>query len=234
MPPAAAARSRLPAASSWSSATRLSRPSARTRTSRSSPWICGIDITKWNTVVTKYLPLKDAAGKELKDGMGNPLSRTLITDLDGVFASGDAEIGPLTVVACIGNAHRAAKVIQRWLEEGKVYLTDDEIMEDILVYLGVYDKNEQVPWLDSASAGTPEGDPRQAAGHLQELQRSRTRLHREPGGPGSGAVPAVLPRGHGGGVNYRRWVLGAGRWEFPWSLSCPAPSVVFRSDTWSV
>jgi formate dehydrogenase beta subunit len=110
----------------------------------------GIDITKWNTVVTKYLPLKDAAGKGLKDGMGNELVRTLMTDLDGVFASGDAEIGPLTVVACIGNAHRAANVIQRWLEEGKAYLTDDEIIEDILVYLGVYDKNEQVPWLDSA------------------------------------------------------------------------------------
>ena len=111
----------------------------------------GIDITKWNTIVTKYVPLKDAAGKELKDGMGNMLSRTLITDMDGVFAGGDAEIGPLTVVACIGNAHRAARVIQRWLEEGKAYLTDEEIMEDILTYLAVYDKNEQVPWLDSAA-----------------------------------------------------------------------------------
>ncbi|GFE56189.1 FAD-dependent oxidoreductase [Geobacter sp. AOG1] len=111
----------------------------------------GIDITKWNTVVTKYVPLKDAAGKDLKDGMGNPLARTLITDLDGVFAGGDAEIGPLTVVACVGNAHRAAKVIQRWLEEGKAYLSDDELMEDILTNLPVYDKNEQVPWLDSAS-----------------------------------------------------------------------------------
>jgi len=110
----------------------------------------GIDITKWNTVVTKYVPLKDAAGKDLKDGMGNPLVRTLITDLDGVFAGGDAEIGPLTVVACVGNAHRAAKVIQRWLEEGKAYLTDEEFMEDILTNLPVYDKNEQVPWLDSA------------------------------------------------------------------------------------
>ncbi|RII26374.1 MAG: dihydropyrimidine dehydrogenase subunit A [Geobacter sp.] len=110
----------------------------------------GIDISKWNTVITKYVPLKDAAGKDLKDGMGNPLARTLITDLDGVFAGGDAEIGPLTVVACVGNAHRAAKVIQRWLEEGKAYLSDDELMEDILTYLPVYDKNEQVPWLDSA------------------------------------------------------------------------------------
>ncbi|BCR03365.1 NADPH-Fe(3+) oxidoreductase subunit beta [Desulfuromonas versatilis] len=110
----------------------------------------GIDITRWNTVVTKYLPLKDAEGKSLKDGMGNYLSRTLITDLDGVFASGDAEIGPLTVVACVGNGHRAARVIQRWLEEGKAYLSDDEIFDDILTNLGVYDKSEQVPWLDSA------------------------------------------------------------------------------------
>ncbi len=114
------------------------------------PLESGIDITKWNTVVTKYLPLKDAAGKDLKDAMGNPLARTLVTDMEGVFASGDAEIGPLTVVACIGNAHRAANIIGRWLEEGKVYLTDDEIIEDILVYLGVYDKKEQVAWLDSA------------------------------------------------------------------------------------
>lgn len=111
----------------------------------------GIDITKWNTIITKYIPYKDAAGKDLKDGMGNSQSRTLITDCNGVFAGGDAEIGPLTVVACIGSGHRAAKVIQRWLEEGKAYLTDDEYMEDILNYMGVYDKNENVSWLDSAS-----------------------------------------------------------------------------------
>lgn len=110
----------------------------------------GIDITKWNTVVTKYLPLKDAAGKDLKDGMGNMLSRSLITDCDGVFAGGDAEIGPLTVVACVGNAHRAALVIQRWLEEGKAYLSEQDIFDDLLTYLGVYDKGENVPWLDSA------------------------------------------------------------------------------------
>ena len=111
----------------------------------------GIDITKWNTIVTGHVPLRDSAGKELKDGMGNFLSRTLITDMDGVFAGGDAEIGPLTVVACIGSGRRAARVIQRWLEEGKACLTDDERLEDILSYLGVYDKNEQVSWLDSGS-----------------------------------------------------------------------------------
>jgi formate dehydrogenase beta subunit len=133
----------------------------------------GIDITKWNTVVTKFVPLKGADGKNLKDGMGNELSRTLITDLDGVFASGDAEIGPLTVVACVGNAHRAARVIQRWLEEGKAYITDDELMEDILSYLPVYDKNEQVPWLDSAKRAHQaeiHGKERASKGNYQEVE----------------------------------------------------------------
>ncbi|MBU5614346.1 FAD-dependent oxidoreductase [Geomonas azotofigens] len=115
------------------------------------PADAGIDTTKWSTIVTKYVPLKGHDGKDLKDGMGNMLSRTLITDCDGVFASGDAEIGPLTVVACVGNGHRAAKVIQRYLEGKGVELSDDERMEDILTYFGVYDKNEDVQWLDSAS-----------------------------------------------------------------------------------
>jgi formate dehydrogenase beta subunit len=133
----------------------------------------GIDITKWNTVVTKNVPLKGADGKALLDGMGNPLSRILITDMDGVFAGGDAEIGPLTVVACIGNAHRAARVIQRWLEEGKAYLSDDDLMEDILNYLPVYDKNEQVPWLDSASRAHQaevHGKERASCGNYSEVE----------------------------------------------------------------
>ena len=115
------------------------------------PADAGIDTTKWSTIVTKHVPLKGADGKELKDGMGNSLSRTLITDCDGVFAGGDAEIGPLTVVACVGSGHRAANVMARYLEGQGISLTDDERMEDILSYLGVYDKNEQVPWLDSAA-----------------------------------------------------------------------------------
>jgi formate dehydrogenase (NADP+) beta subunit len=114
------------------------------------PADAGIDTTKWSTIVTKYVPLKGHDDKDLKDGMGNMLSRTLITDCDGVFAGGDAEIGPLTVVACVGSGHRAAKVIARYLEGKGIELTDDERMEDILNYLGVYDKNENVAWLDSA------------------------------------------------------------------------------------
>jgi len=137
------------------------------------PHDMGIDITKWNTVVTKYLPLKDAAGKDLKDGMGNMLSRSLITDCDGVFAGGDAEIGPLTVVACVGNAHRAALVIQRWLEEGKAYLSEQDIFDDLLTYLGVYDKGEKVPWLDSVNRANQRevhGRERAAQGNYREVE----------------------------------------------------------------
>lgn len=133
----------------------------------------GIDITKWNTVITKHISLKDAAGKDLKDGMGNMLSRTLMTDCEGVFAGGDAEIGPLTVVACIGNAHRAANVIQRWLEEGKSYLSDEELFDDLLTYLGVYDNKEAVSWLDSSSrAGQNEvhGKARATKGNYREVE----------------------------------------------------------------
>jgi formate dehydrogenase beta subunit len=115
------------------------------------PAEAGIDTTKWSTIVTKHIPLTGHDGKPLKDGMGNDLSRMLITNCDGVFAGGDAEIGPLTVVACIGSGHRAANVIARYLEGNGTSLTDQERMEDILTYFGVYDKNEDVQWLDSAS-----------------------------------------------------------------------------------
>ncbi len=123
--------------------------------------------------MTKYVPLKSAAGRDLNDVMGNPLSRVLITDMDGVFASGDAEIGPLTVVACVGNAHRAAKVIQRYLEEGEAYLTDDDFHEDILSHLGVYDKNEQVPWLDAVQRFNQHeihGAQRASKGNYEEVE----------------------------------------------------------------
>ena len=133
----------------------------------------GIEITRWNTVVTKYVPLKNAAGRDLNDVMGNPLSRTLVTDMEGVFASGDAEIGPLTVVACVGNAHRAAKVIQRWFEEGQAYLTDEDFHTDILSHLGVYNKNEEVPWLDAVQRFNQKevhGKERASKGNYKEVE----------------------------------------------------------------
>ncbi|MFO7982710.1 MAG: FAD-dependent oxidoreductase [Desulfuromonadales bacterium] len=133
----------------------------------------GIDITRWNTVATRSIPLKNAKGRDLQDEMGNPLSRVLITDHEGVFAGGDAEIGPLTVVACVGSGKRAAKVIQRYLEEGESYLADDDLLDDILTHMGVYDKDEKVAWLDSADREDQEelhGPERASAGNYCEVE----------------------------------------------------------------
>jgi formate dehydrogenase beta subunit len=84
--------------------------------------------TSWNTVLT--------------DG------KTYSTNREKIFAAGDCEYGPMTIVNAVGQAKRAASVIGRYLREGKIYRTDSEIMEDHLKHLKVYDKKEKVTgWL---------------------------------------------------------------------------------------
>ncbi len=83
-----------------------------------------IKLTSWNTILTN--------GKDY------------MTNRDGLFASGDCEYGPMTIVNAVGQAKRAASVISRYIYDGKVSLTDDEIMEDHLVKLKVYDKKEKI------------------------------------------------------------------------------------------
>ncbi len=82
----------------------------------------GIETTRWSTIVTK--------------------GGVLMTDSEGVFAAGDCEIGPMTVVAAVGQARRAALAMSRWLTEGKAYRDDADAMEDLVAELGVFDKNE--------------------------------------------------------------------------------------------
>ena len=71
-----------------------------------------------------------------------------MTSRKGIFASGDCEYGPMTIVNAVGQAKRGASVISRYVESGEITLTDDEIMEDHLKKLKVYDKKEKVTgWL---------------------------------------------------------------------------------------
>jgi formate dehydrogenase (NADP+) beta subunit len=71
-----------------------------------------------------------------------------MTSRKGIFASGDCEYGPMTIVNAVGQAKRAASVMARYVETGEVSLNDDEIMEDHLRKMKVYDKNEKVTgWL---------------------------------------------------------------------------------------
>jgi formate dehydrogenase beta subunit len=67
-----------------------------------------------------------------------------MTSKKGLFAAGDCEYGPMTIVNAVGQAKRAASVMGRYLDSGEISLSDDEIMEDHLRKLKVYDKNEKV------------------------------------------------------------------------------------------
>jgi formate dehydrogenase (NADP+) beta subunit len=87
-----------------------------------------IEMTSWGTIKTN--------GKDY------------MTSHKGVFASGDCEYGPMTIVNAVGQAKRAASVMARYVQSGEVSLTDDEIMEDHLHKLRVYNKNEKITgWL---------------------------------------------------------------------------------------
>jgi len=84
----------------------------------------GIKTTRWSTIVAK--------------------ESILMTDCEGVFAGGDCEIGPMTVVAAVGGGRRAARVMHRWLSEGRTYLDDEDAMEDLFSAMKVFDADEEV------------------------------------------------------------------------------------------
>lgn len=84
----------------------------------------GVELTSWNTLLTN--------GKDY------------MTSREGLFAAGDCEYGPMTIVHAVGQARRAASVISRYIYDGKCTLLDDEIMEDHLNKLRVYDKKEKI------------------------------------------------------------------------------------------
>jgi formate dehydrogenase beta subunit len=84
----------------------------------------GIKQTRWNSIVTH--------------------GGTMMTDSEGVFAGGDCEYGAMTVVVAVGHGRRAARVMHRWLSEGRAYLDEEDAMEDIVNALGVFDPAENV------------------------------------------------------------------------------------------
>lgn len=87
-----------------------------------------IELTSWGTIKTD--------------------SKTYMSSRKGIFAAGDCEYGPMTIVNAVGQAKRAASVISRYVQTGEVSLTDEEIMEDHLRKLRVYNKKEKISgWL---------------------------------------------------------------------------------------
>ena len=95
---------------------------------------------EWDLEMTSWATLK-TNGKDY------------MTSRKGIFTSGDCEYGPMTIVNAVGQAKRAASVMSRYVQNGgEITLSDDEIMEDHLRKMRVYDKKEKVRgWL----AGIP-------------------------------------------------------------------------------
>ena len=67
-----------------------------------------------------------------------------MTSKEGLFAAGDCEYGPMTIVNAVGQAKRAASVMSKYIYDGNLTLTDEEIMEDHMSRLKVYNKKEKI------------------------------------------------------------------------------------------
>ena len=83
-----------------------------------------LEMTSWGTLQTN--------GKDY------------MTNRAGLFAAGDCEYGPMTIVNAVGQARRAASVISRYIYDGEISLNDEEIMEDHMNRMKVYNKKEKI------------------------------------------------------------------------------------------
>jgi formate dehydrogenase beta subunit len=96
-----------------------------------------IEMTSWASIQTNG-----------KDYMSN---------VEGLFAAGDCEYGPMTIVNAVGQARRAAAVMSRYIYNGSLELTDEEIMEDHMNRLRVYNKSEKITgWMPGLPRETSE------------------------------------------------------------------------------
>ena len=108
-----------------------------------------LEMTSWRTLQT--------------DG------KTYQTSRKGVFAAGDCEYGPMTIVNAVGQAKRASSVISRYVHTGELTLTDEEIMEDHLSRLKVFNKNEKVTgWIKGIPRNVSEKLPAETRRFTQE------------------------------------------------------------------
>jgi formate dehydrogenase beta subunit len=108
-----------------------------------------IEMTSWSSIQTN--------GKDY------------MTNKPGLFAAGDCEYGPMTIVNAVGQAKRAAAVISRYIYNGSTERTDDEIMEDHMNRLKVYNKSEKI-------TGWMPGIPREVSEKLEtEVRRDNNK-----------------------------------------------------------
>ncbi len=83
----------------------------------------GISVSKWSTI-------------EVSNIFHN-------TSLKGFFAAGDCISGPNTVVRAVGGGRWAAKMMDRYMTKGKVYLEPEEVIELALYENKIFEYGEE-------------------------------------------------------------------------------------------
>lgn len=111
----------------------------------------GIKVTKWNTISVK--------------------EDLYVTDVPNVFSAGDCEWGPNTVVKAIGAGRWAAIMMDRYMMEGLVYLSDEEILQLTLYKNKVFDKKEKVCEIHTVHRVHQDKlTPEERAKHFEEIE----------------------------------------------------------------
>jgi formate dehydrogenase beta subunit len=93
--------------------------------------------------------LKDTP--DIKTNKGKTIAAdefTHMTDMQGVFAGGDALTGPMSIVDSNRDGKNAARRIDQYIRTGSFEATDDCLFEYLFEKIGVYDKKEMVDYTD--------------------------------------------------------------------------------------
>ncbi len=91
-----------------------------------------------------------------------------MTGMPGVFAGGDVRTGPISIVDSNRDGKNAAKRIDEYVRTKTFNITDDDVFHNMLMKIGVYEKDEKIDYPDF-----PAGNPA-AAQTQQELGKRVT------------------------------------------------------------
>ena len=89
--------------------------------------------------------ITDDSGVEM-DKWGNIKADpvTMETSAPGVFAGGDAVLGAATVIEAIATGNKAAYYMDQYLQQGKIEIKQEDLMQQLLDEMKVYDEEENV------------------------------------------------------------------------------------------
>lgn len=99
----------------------------------------GIEVSKWSTIKTS----------EIFHNTGLP----------GFFAAGDCISGPNTVVRAVGSGRWAAKMMDRYMMKGKIYLEPEEVIEQALYENKIFEYGEDKESAPVSPRNNPEKIP---------------------------------------------------------------------------